>query len=596
MSKRKSKHRRRSFPTANTGAPKKPKLITPASALTLDEYPQPKHRDGIEQLIIAIILAVLFRSFEAEAFIIPTGSMAPTLQGKHKDVKCPQCGYRFRTGVANGELSMVTCPSCNYDLELFSRRNETPTFSGDRILVNKFAYQFGDPERWDVIVFKNPTNAKQNYIKRLVGLPNETIRIKHGNVFAKPQGENTFEILRKPPHKVKAMLQMVHDTDYISPALAASAWPARWFDPEGGGEGWEMSEDRGRYTLKAGADTKWLHYQNLIPNELDWKKIKAGTVDPNEARPQLITDEYAYNLADGHRIYSGWHWVGDLAVETDVKIASGTGTLLVELIEAGHHFTATFDLASDEVTLQMNDGAAPFLNGATTLTGDRGIGGAGRYKIMFANVDDRLLLWINNRLVKWNADGQANVEASYALDTTLPSFTASDPGDMNPVRIGGNNVDLEVTRLKVLRDIYYIACSSSNPHLAVDYDWERRLSPETLRDQVANMMRDPAQWTREGLFGLRDVVEFTMEDDQFFPMGDNAPRSQDARLWGGLKTRAGGKPFPPDYPDAHKVVGHFVPRSQMIGKAFLIYWPHGWPILGGKLPIIPNVQRMGRIR
>src|SRR5690606_22499698 len=46
---------------------------------------------------IAFVLAFLFRTFEAEAFVIPTGSMSPSLQGQHKDVECSECGYRFRT-------------------------------------------------------------------------------------------------------------------------------------------------------------------------------------------------------------------------------------------------------------------------------------------------------------------------------------------------------------------------------------------------------------------------------------------------------------------------------------------------------------------
>ena len=55
-----------------------------------------------------------------------------------------------------------------------------PSYKGDRILVSKFAYQFADPERWDVAVFKYPGGAKTNFIKRLVGLPGETLEIVEG--------------------------------------------------------------------------------------------------------------------------------------------------------------------------------------------------------------------------------------------------------------------------------------------------------------------------------------------------------------------------------------------------------------------------------
>src|SRR3989304_2288271 len=62
-------------------------------------------RETIESIVIAFILAFLFRTFEAEAFVIPTGSMAPALQGRHKEVACPQCGYTYRTGASIDETT-----------------------------------------------------------------------------------------------------------------------------------------------------------------------------------------------------------------------------------------------------------------------------------------------------------------------------------------------------------------------------------------------------------------------------------------------------------------------------------------------------------
>ena len=138
-------------------------------------------REAIESIVIAVVLALLFRTFEAEAFVIPTGSMAPTLQGRHKDVVCEKCNYRYRTGASmdnerqKGLVGSATCPMCRYTMDLdWDRNHNHKSFTGDRILVNKFAYQYSEPKRWDVIVFKFPGNAKQNYIKRLIGLPRET--------------------------------------------------------------------------------------------------------------------------------------------------------------------------------------------------------------------------------------------------------------------------------------------------------------------------------------------------------------------------------------------------------------------------------------
>ena len=54
-----------------------------------------KLRENIESIAIAIALAFAIRYFVIEAFKIPTGSMAPTLLGEHKNVKCLNCGWSF---------------------------------------------------------------------------------------------------------------------------------------------------------------------------------------------------------------------------------------------------------------------------------------------------------------------------------------------------------------------------------------------------------------------------------------------------------------------------------------------------------------------
>ena len=138
--------------------------------------------DTFEWLITAFILAFVFRVFVMEAFRIPTGSMADTLKGAHFRLRCRKCGYKYEYGfvprnyrlpedtVPRGSVPLprTRCPSCGY----YPPSGLTmPVANGDRILVLKCLYQFFEPKRWDVIVFKNPPEPEINYIKRLVGLP-----------------------------------------------------------------------------------------------------------------------------------------------------------------------------------------------------------------------------------------------------------------------------------------------------------------------------------------------------------------------------------------------------------------------------------------
>lgn len=56
-----------------------------------------------------------------------------------------------------------------------------PTFeSGDYLIVDQLSYHFSDPKRGDVVVFRYPNDEKVFYIKRIIGLPGETVHIKEG--------------------------------------------------------------------------------------------------------------------------------------------------------------------------------------------------------------------------------------------------------------------------------------------------------------------------------------------------------------------------------------------------------------------------------
>jgi signal peptidase I len=48
---------------------------------------------------------------------------------------------------------------------------------GDNLIVEKLSYRFGDPERFDIIVFPPQESPKEHYIKRIIGLPGETVQI-----------------------------------------------------------------------------------------------------------------------------------------------------------------------------------------------------------------------------------------------------------------------------------------------------------------------------------------------------------------------------------------------------------------------------------
>ena len=60
---------------------------------------------------------------------------------------------------------------------------EKTIMTGDRVIGYRLAYSFSEPERGDIIIFKFPDDESKLYIKRLIGLPGETVEIKEGKVF-----------------------------------------------------------------------------------------------------------------------------------------------------------------------------------------------------------------------------------------------------------------------------------------------------------------------------------------------------------------------------------------------------------------------------
>lgn len=105
------------LPTATTAV--KPVAKPPART--------PQHHDSfrefIETIVFVVVLVLILKTFLAEAFVIPTGSMATTLLGYHGEVTCQECGYRFlvnkskEADPAEVHRQVVTgcrCPNCFY--------------------------------------------------------------------------------------------------------------------------------------------------------------------------------------------------------------------------------------------------------------------------------------------------------------------------------------------------------------------------------------------------------------------------------------------------------------------------------------------------
>jgi signal peptidase I len=644
-------------------------------------------RETVEAFVIAFMLALLFRAFLAEAFVIPTGSMAPALVGAHKDLICDRCGSPFQCGASrersSPDMSIAVvagiCPNCRHvnALDLEGNKNHQ-TFNGDRIVVSKYSYVFGDPDRWDVVVFKYPGNPKQNYIKRCVGLPNETLTLQHGDVYMRPTGSNERDqILRKPADTLLAMRHLVYDTRYQSQMLIDANYPSRWQPWLEGSESppsdsWSVqrSEDGLTATLAAGDDDRlhWLRYFHRWPDDQQWKVAEDGgslaDVDPYSSR--LITDFYAYdsyvNVAaslvyedvptqrasptmggrvgrlirgsgggysqgDFRRGYQsgmgpeqfgqnshwggqdrfgqqlgrdGMHWVGDLIFEADVETSADSKELVMKLVEAGINYRCSIDLKTGIATLSIDDDgrAKPFEaeagSNSANPTAQTVVRAGQSVQLRFSNCDDQLNLWVAGDLVEFDRPTAFDARSFRSGANDRPYYSKQDPADAAPVAIAVRGGKSTIQSLRIDRDKYYIATDNANSGI-YDYDLSklRQSAGRTVSlREIQDLFTAPAQWSGADVWESRRSVTFELEEDQFFPMGDNSPESLDARCWAGSRPQF---QMPRGVnEDAWRWSNDpFVPRELLVGKALVVFWPHSW---NSPVPFTPNFKRMKLIR
>ena len=385
-----------------------------------------------EWLITAFILAFLFRAFVMEAFRIPTGSMADTLMGAHFRLGCPECGYEYPHGFVPQRynlaedtspsgavplLSPVRCPSCgcipHQDL---SEPVRTLVYNGDRILVLKCLYQFSPPKRWDVVVFKNPTNPTQNYIKRLIGLPGETIEIVDGDIYVNGR------IARKPPMVQKELWMPIYDNDFQpvhpeQPVFNLHTWQMP-FDPTG--TAWTVDKDR---------DPTRLHMDGPAdrPSVLTY-----GAPSANDFRAT-----YAYNDLRMANVPA----CTDLMVRFCVDFNSPASQVGVTLTRYGTRYQGSVDGHGRMELAQIVGDERSVLS--TAVIKDMPSGPPVLLK--FSHVDHRLILQVGRETLAHDLDGSRS--AAGTRDGPQPQVQLFGAGR------------LTVAHLAIFRDVYYTSQS-----------------------------------------------------------------------------------------------------------------------------------------
>jgi signal peptidase I len=520
-----------------------------------------------ESIVVAFILAFIFRAFLAEAYKIPTGSMAPTLYGMHQTRDCVNCGYQYAYEIVDAHPEVPTfypkspawtfCPNCRYRNDPLPMQTGRRWLfdSGDRIGVMKFGYELADvlpgladrlgPKRWDVVVFKNPSDASINFIKRLVGLPNEKLEIVDGDIYINDRIAGKTDVAQE------SLWFVVHNNDYLPERRPGTGFPDV--------PSWRPANDA--------AGKIW---------DTSSRIMRVHALDETQAQSigysGPISDYYAYDgPADSH---NGEIPVSDLKIEFMLVVHEGSGMIEVALSKYEDVFLAQIDTLGKVRLLQSRlvnglDSAGEWKVLAETqvsaLTAETPVG------VKFENVDYRVRVGLNGKWLLTTTEDQYHPDLDHLrdMDINLYERRMNVRKRRSLVQISARGFNGELWHTKLFRDISY------------QWTWINEATNFVTGER--NLIYD-----RPGHGVAGNPIRLGPAD--YFVLGDNSPRSKDSRLWWEIGPHLAQRFEAGEY--------HYgtVPADQMLGKAIFVYWPAWLHAFQTGPGIVPNVGEMRFVR
>jgi len=342
--------------------------------------------------------------------------MAPALMGHHRACDCPRCGTTVVVGRPRSDrdgrggeryYARAYCPNCGESLPQLGKAPET---AGDQVLVNKAAFAFRGPRRWEIVLFRL---FGMVFIKRVVGLPGEDLLLRDGDVYVDGKlGRKTFA-------QARAMRVPVFEQR----CQPADGWGDRWErEPDGG-------SDVGPDLLLDGRDAALM------------LTFRSGMQVDGKCPPLL--DEYAYNGG----LLAGSEPVHDFLIEADVEALAGQGTLALRLCDGQDWVEVTLPVGRREgVETRSWPAGAKRQAGSVVTDGTSVALQPGRsHHVEMAFVDRRVSVSVDGRLVVENVD--------------LPEPYKRD-GVGRPVQMEACGAAVVIRNFRLFRDVHYASRGS----------------------------------------------------------------------------------------------------------------------------------------
>ncbi len=390
---------------------------------------------------------------------------------------------------------------------------------GDRIMVNKFALHFAPVHRFDVVVFKYPLDTSRNFVKRAVGIGPEYFKLKEGDVYTRKLGEHRYRIAKKPLHVQESI----------------------WID-----------------SYKSNLEIEHVRQHWYVTDEDHWTLGDDGIrLDATQTEDRKFTLTYNRDVRDYYAGGSGDHGghnpVGDVKLTAAFAVESGTGGVTWHLFHEPYSFTVFLGVG----------GGSTLVYGNTMTAGE-----PQRVPIKEAALE-RGRSYVASVMcfdgtVYVMLDGRPVLEFDYLDEEDLSSGFGSLTHKLS---LGARDAVVRLSRIEIQRDIYYL---------------------------------------ENGVLGQENPLE--IPEGCYFMIGDNCPNSKDSRMWrrrwvrltsgelieGDADGETDSRNFVSEsgnrmrIKDVHGVV-HLVPeaaitvkddvyhkfvrRDELVGKAFLVWWP-----------------------
>lgn len=492
--------------------------------------PRPGWRTGLDFIVMlagAVFAALIIKAYAFDVYLIPSGSMETALHGRPD--------------------------------------------GGDRIFCSKLNYRFRDPKRWEVAVFEFPYETArrtdvygiseqykgQNFVKRIVGLPGESLAIGRGDIWVRRgSGRAEYQRLVKPDKVQRSMWLNVYEQNFSDISLRE----LQTFWTFSGGDA--SLERGGPLQLSARAGAAKMEYRPLVPAGADrLHMIELPGIADRYTLEQPVQFKCQATLEGGE--VCGHVYVQTFRTQNMQARCPRCGSLQNETSAIFYHRRSGLSgygrYAVDAKAAPQGEDALPRQSEYYIVPDLRVVA-----DVTFENEETAIAIILREdaRSVRAVLQGNGQAEIRLNNEAALPerrSVATIRPGQKHRIEfyVADGTARLFVDSTE--KAIIDVAVWSDKRPLPRNIPKTSGVALELLSGEAdirtLNIDRDVFYYSGlehdrgEQFEMMKHQGEVYIAEDSFFPMGDHCPSSFDARSWGP------------------------VPLSLLRGPALLIWWP-----------------------